>query len=595
MNEDIKKYQNNNINIEDYNKDNKNKVQIKITVKKPNHIILESKYEKPDSKKKLEQKIENTQEISRNKYGDLSVISGKNNLINNNSHNSVNSNVKPKEKDIRQNKENINYRKINQKTKTEKDQKEGIKYGYGIEKEAPKEKSINYRYFKEEENCYDENNKMNKYNNDKNDNKTYIYNSCNIYNIKSIFILKGIFSYISDLNFEYKLIKYSKLLQKKFKLDLKDYIKKYSEQLHFEKLVDEPLIQSSSPLFAKLISNDIIYISQDNLEKDKFKSKYCEILNKPNLNYSSIYYIFNNKNFYDNFLDNLKELNIDFNKIKVMTLYGEKYIQDNININDPNVDFNKIKAMILHPEFFITDNYNYFLKSLFSLNDIKNNLICLKIYFGHKHCVIKADSFEEINNMKLLKYLYIININFDKNIEIKLNNLKILYCNKCKNANSIYINCKNLKKLYYINNNISNLNNFKEKFEKLEILDLSNNALSNIDILNYINSKELKVLNLSNNEISNIEEIFKNLNLEKLEVLNLNRNKISNINILEKINFNELKKLDLSDNKISDIEVLEKVKFKNLDKLDLSGNNIMKNNNGVLKIKNTFKNKLILY
>ena len=51
MNEDIKKYQNNNINIEDYNKDNKNKVQIKITVKKPNHIILESKYEKPDSKK----------------------------------------------------------------------------------------------------------------------------------------------------------------------------------------------------------------------------------------------------------------------------------------------------------------------------------------------------------------------------------------------------------------------------------------------------------------------------------------------------------------------------------------------------------------
>ena len=58
---------------------------------------------------------------------------------------------------------------------------------------------------------------------------------------------------------------------------------------------------------------------------------------------------------------------------------AEKYIQDKINFNDPNVDFNKMKAMVLHPEYFITDNYNYFLKSIFSLNNIKNNLVCLKI------------------------------------------------------------------------------------------------------------------------------------------------------------------------------------------------------------------------
>lgn len=82
--------------------------------------------------------------------------------------------------------------------------------------------------------------------------------------------------------------------------------------------------------------------------------------------------------------------------------------------------------MVLHPEFFITDNYNCFLKSLFSLNDIKNNLICLKLYFCHKHCTIKSDSFEEINKMKLLKYLYIININFDRGVEIKLKNLNII-------------------------------------------------------------------------------------------------------------------------------------------------------------------------
>lgn len=328
MDKNLKKYQNNNLNIKDNNKNIEYKQDINIVEKKPNHIILESKYLKSDSKKLLEQKVENNQEISRKKYGNFSVISGKDNLINSNIHNSTDSNEKPKEKYIRQNKENIGYRKINQKIIIEKEQNEGIK---------------------DEKNFNDESNKLNKYNtindiqntnveiskpdninnkdnsnNDKNDNKSYIYNSLIIHNIKSKFIVKGIFSYIFDLNFEYKLFQYSKFFQNRFDINLEDYKKKYLEQLYYEKLVDEPLIPSSSPLFEKLISKDIIYIFQDNLEKDKLRHKYFDILNKPNLNYSSLYYIFNNKNFYDNFLDNLEELNIDFNKIKAMTLNAEK-------------------------------------------------------------------------------------------------------------------------------------------------------------------------------------------------------------------------------------------------------------------------------
>jgi len=45
----------------------------------------------------------------------------------------------------------------------------------------------------------------------------------------------------------------------------------------------------------------------------------------------------------------------------------------------------------------------------------------------------------------------------------------------------------------------------------------------------------------------------------------LSNNKISNINILEKVNFKDLKKLDLGCNKISDIKVLEYVKFAKLE------------------------------
>ena len=56
--------------------------------------------------------------------------------------------------------------------------------------------------------------------------------------------------------------------------------------------------------------------------------------------------------------------------------------------------------------------------------------------------------------------------------------------------------------------------------------------------------------------------------------MNLSNNEISDINVLEKVNFKELKELYLSYNKISDISVLEKVNFKELKELDLSGNEI---------------------
>jgi len=563
MNENNKKYQINNKKTEDKNKDER---QTKIVEKRSNHILFESKYKKPYSKEEKEQKVENIQGISRIKFGNSPEIYGKgiekgiNYRCNKKEDKSYDESNKMNKCIISYNRRNNNLEeKFANNLITNNDipkSKEIKKADKGISQEDINNNNINK----------DISENYNYENNGKNHNNTYNYNSCYIHNIKSLFVAKEIFSFIDDINFEYKLFEYSKLLKKKFEIDLKDYIKRYSEQLYYENLKDEPLIESSSSLFEKVLSNNIIYILQDNLEKDKFKYKYYKISNKPNLDYSSIYYMFNNKNFNDNFLDNLKELNIDFNKIKAMSLNADKYTKNNINfsLNDPNVDFNRIKAMVLHPEYFITDNYNYFLKSLFSLDNIKNYLLCLKIYFGHKNCPIKSDSFEEINDMKVLKYLYLININLDRDIEIKLDKLKILYCNRCKNANSFHINCKNLKKLYYINNRIEDLNNLKEKCEKLETLDLSNNIISNIDISKYANSKELKVLNLSNNEISNLN-FLKNVNFKELKELNLGNNNISDINALKSIKFGKLKKIDLSNNKISNREELKNINLENLN------------------------------
>ena len=52
--------------------------------------------------------------------------------------------------------------------------------------------------------------------------------------------------------------------------------------------------------------------------------------------------------------------------------------------------------------------------------------------------------------------------------------------------------------------------------------------------------------------------------MKELEILNLSHNEISDINILVKVNFKKLKELDLNYNEISDINILEKVNLTEL-------------------------------
>ena len=104
----------------------------------------------------------------------------------------------------------------------------------------------------------------------------------------------------------------------------------------------------------------------------------------------------------------------------------------------------------------------------------------------------------------------------------------------------------------------------------------------------YIEDTDIKVLNL-HNRLKGNEDLkdFVKINFNKLEVLDLSGNEISDINILENVNFKKLKELDLSENKISDIKVLEKVKFEKLEELDLRRNEIdlTKNNLIISKLR----------
>ena len=198
-----------------------------------------------------------------------------------------------------------------------------------------------------------------------------------IYKIKSPYIITSIFNYVLDNNFTMKLFIYSKSFQNKLNLNLiglkekyllkigfdiskylyieqnkykKDFLTiKYNNFLienkndkeGFEKIICdilenkksknineegyETLINIDSPLF-EIISitknfenNYILYISQKNIDEYKLIDDYKKIfdkLNKSNIKYSSIFFSFHDKKK----INYIKEINIDFNKIKSITL-----------------------------------------------------------------------------------------------------------------------------------------------------------------------------------------------------------------------------------------------------------------------------------
>ena len=238
-----------------------------------------------------------------------------------------------------------------------------------------------------------------------------------INNIKSKHILNFIFNYIKDKNFKDKLFLYSKKLQTKFdikliglkknylnyiKLDLDQYLyiepnsfkpdfleKEYDKFLIEKKIKKEKIeniiydifenkeikdideedvhiikekekfINIESPLFNILSKTKnfgsifTIYISQKIIDEYQLKDKYIKIfenLNNLNIKYSSIFY--NLKDI--NKINYLKEININFNKIKKLTIENE-----NDNEND--------------------NKFNNYFDILFSFDNIENNLIYLKL------------------------------------------------------------------------------------------------------------------------------------------------------------------------------------------------------------------------
>ena len=483
----------------------------------------------------------NKDQISYKQYNNITNNNSKNNIKNQNNIDNNKSNDIRNNKDSKNNIENNIINNIN---------------SCGEKDNIDDKNNKNYEGENNNVNNKDNININNKYNITKNE-------SCIINKIKSAYILKNIFNYINDDDFLYKLINYSKLLQEKLKITINNYKNQY--------LIKKKILLEENPTendFKKKISKDTIYI--DNLDDNK--KLYIDFFGKTKSNYLSLYYKF--KSF--NCINSLKELNLDFSKILKISLI---YWEDEKNEGNIQILF----------------------RSLFSINNLENNLLYLKIFLKYdKEYIVPNDLFEKINNFKSLRYLYLKNVNFSKPPTIKIKNLKIFYCDLC---NDVKIkDCENLQKLIYNSNNLSNIYNLlgdanstklevldlfnnkisdikileKIKFDNLKILDLSMNYISDINCLENDNFKNLKILNLHNNDIKDIN-ILEKAKFEKLEELYLGRNNISNIDVLCKVNFKDLKILNLSWNNISRINALEKVKFEKLEILNLSENKIKDN------------------
>ena len=248
-------------------------------------------------------------------------------------------------------------------------------------------------------------------------------------------------------------------------IDAKNNNSKIYNNTNEKELEKIEFVPVNDPLYEKKIADNTIFIQLRNHYYSEYKDAYNKLLDNPDIKYSSIYFHFDNNTKF------LKELNIDFRKITKLTL-------------DKGPEFN-------------TDDNSVF-ETLFSLDNIQNNLVHLTIRFrwnelefskflGYKLSPKVNDKlFENINNMKKLRYLNLISVNFEKKVTIRLNSLKVLLCSDCENLCMENIICPNLEKLYYYNKDITDVSQFNEikndNFKKLKELYLTG-SLSPINVL----------------------------------------------------------------------------------------------------------------
>ena len=300
----------------------------------------------------------------------------------------------------------------------------------------------------------------------------------------------------------------------------------------------EIIIDIYSPLFEILSRDDIfgeifsIPISIDLIEKYNLTTDYITAFNELNKNkskYSSIQFFFKKETD----LEYFQKFQINLNQIKILTLKQDC-------------------------KYFIK-NYDIFFKQLFEFKNMENNLLYLIIdILPYNKYKINKDIFNNINNLKSLKYLLLSRFNFQSTFKLNLTNLSQLILIECKNIKfgkniglniqKLYLNfcsivipkklrqfpklevCKFEGKQQYNSiidfSNLQNLKNFKGDF--IEFRELNNDILEYVKLTSYEKNTIMEEVNIIRKLIS-----YKSLKEVYLDIYSLNHYKLTDNNDIE--------------------------------------------------------------
>ena len=470
--------------------------------------------------------------------------------------------------------------------------------------------------------------------------------------LKSNFTFSAIFDYISDKDFKYKLLKYSNLC-KKLNISKNDYYKVYfnNKGLYLDNYLQIPSTENNLEndlIKYKIEYNDIQnYVVMKINEYEKFlkdiqnKGELIEYrIHEKNIDIHSQFFwtLFEKDNFQLVFsilipINKLKcnEIKNDYaNTFKIMNQSEFKYSSLKIicegneidNINNLNINFNMIKRLSICSELpniydqyapldYSIFNYNYchLFEKLFSINNIQNNLVylCLEIYIGRNTIgdFPNLNLIKNLNNFIFLEELILNGFIFrNEAFELNLPNLKILFLKNCKKISLAKDSVLKLRQLYLTESLIWIKNASPYYFPNLEkLISIYYNTLDyELDIYS-IDFKKLKYLKylqgnykdfLELENISSLEELFlskfygtkeEEINLIN-KILSCKNLKTVSFNLMDLLEFNDIQLIEGENNTVSNLLIGFNLnrnnciinnlldKFLNLEKLTLilSGN-----------------------
>ena len=383
----------------------------------------------------------------------------------------------------------------------------------------------------------------------------------------------------------------------------------------FNKTIIEAIIINFFKKRYDLIKNNEEYNKNNKDINNKFKiniiSPFFKALSKENffeklftidINAREFEKFENLKNEYISIFDNLNNSNINYSSLSID--FGGS--SDNNYLTEINIDFNKIKKLSIY------NNYTDFYEKIFSYESVQNNLEFLDInYPSFSSSTIKLNSIKNLNDLKALRVLYFKNIGFNETYSMSnLLNLEILYLDSCSNITFSSNAFPNLKILNINNSKIVNSNSYTKliKLEKCIVknseFDYFNNTPKNIypiidvqyfenleyfegemnDFI-YLHSSKLKKVNLFSTDKNSflikrviLRKLVKYKTLEEIEIQLYNFEEYNISKIEEKNDSVNVLKLFIQMTKDDSNCIITELqdKFLNLSKLFISSKHLYK-------------------